>query len=227
MAMDSLWTQAISLYKEGKFAEACAKFEEWRSQESLVSRDASLNLALCYSKSFQWDKSGAELIDVIRMTSNPISRLTLLTELEDMQDRIGLKESPARSWTFKLSEAVPSAAWVFAASIALWGILLPLLTWKKAKGHRPLLWTLMAISFLTLLSSSAMWAMRYLAPKPAILTSEKPDIPVYAKAVASDDGKMIDLPRGSLILVGEISGDFVKSNEPLVGWVPKQNVILK
>lgn len=231
---DPLWQEALALYAHGEYAQACAKFEAWitdAAQKQVHSAEAYRNLALCYQKQEWWDKSVGALFDGLSTSGAPWTRMAIVQDLRATEDRLGIKETVLHEPLQQTALALSPNTLLVSASIAFWVAVLPLFAVLVAKTKQKIFcWSLFSVGVFSLLGSLTLWGLQTMAPQMAVLTSpnrELKEVTVYSKAAVAEENKLIALPRGTVVTTRDLSGELAAIDSPIVGWVPKDSLLLK
>lgn len=227
-ALDSLWQEAVGLYKLEKYAEACQKFEAWKSEakaRGIDSKDVYANLTLCYSKESRWDHSVSSLLSLAQRESLPWAKWYDLGQIQRMQEHLGIQDNPTTDLGVQLKLLFSSQHLLLALSFSFWLLTFPAIRlFIFRKRWDALHWTLLGVSAAFMLTSGSLLAGRKLVGNLAVLTSEEADVSVYEKAVENHEQRLVQLPRGAVVLTGRSANGLIQIQAPLVGWVKSEQV---
>lgn len=227
-ALDSLWQEALGLYRLEKYAESCQKFESWKIEaksRNIDSKDVYANLSLCYSKAARWDHSVSNLLSLTSRESFPWEKWSDLGQLQRVQEHLGIQDNPTKDLGVQLKLLFSSHYLLLGLSLSLWLLTFPalrLLVFRKRWDA--LHWTLIGIASALMLTSGSLLASRKLVGNLAVLTSEETEVSVFEKAVENPEQRLVQLPRGTVVLTGKSANGLVQIQSPLVGWVKSEQV---
>ena len=221
--LDSLWQDALGLYAQEKYAEACQKFEEFKSTARAQGKDSIdvyANLSLCYSKQARWDKSVSNLLSLTHREHFPWDKWYDLSQIQRVQEHLGIQDNPTKEAGVQLKLLFSSHYLLLVLSLSVWLLTFPairLLVFNKRWDA--LHWSLVGTSAFLMLLSGSLLLNRKMVGNLAVLTSEESDVSVYEKATENNDTRLVQLPRGAVVLTGKSANGFIQLQSPLVGWV--------
>jgi len=229
-ALKTTWGEAVQLFHDQKYPEACAKFENWEAETARSGRfspELHTNLALCYGKIERWDQAAAVLLKSIPRETSPLKRWERWETLHFLQEQIGMKESPASDLGLQLRLLTSTSTLVWTLSLCLWGLLLPWVHFALFGGKRNgVRWTVAALSgTITILAATLLLHRHFNGTPGVLMASDSPEVPVFAKAESLDANQIIQLPRGALVISRGTEGAFIRIDAPLAGWVKKENIV--
>lgn len=217
------WQEAISLFKAEKYAEACTAFERLR-EETAQTNQSSLalfqNLSLCYSKLERWDKVVSSLAGGMELTYSPVTRWRWWNEIDRVQDRIGLKDSVSNDWNARILFLTPRRLVGALATLLLWGLVFPFLFPARSAER----WVFAGTTLGMLVVCGGLLLQARLSGSPSVLISEDKEVSIYSRPAAEEEARLVQLPRGALVMAHRDQGDFSHIEAPIAGWVKRENL---
>lgn len=184
----------------------------WKAQVALERGDAASGVR--------------ELFAAAALDDTVSGRLRLLADLALTQESLGLTKTLFDGTWFRLAFVRTDrwAWWAFA--VAAWlGVLLAFLRWYRPAAFLRWRGPVLAAAPAVAAAGLVVVLLGLVTPPYAVL--EGPGtVPLYrtANAVAEPNdasGRLAELPAGTLVTLGETSGNAIRLVEPFGGWVPR------
>lgn len=222
-----LWEQAGYAYQQEDYASAAIQYLKWieRAKENNApSPESHFNLGLSLFATGDYAQSVGHLTQSMRLGFSPyrISKGNQL--LTRIQTKLGISKPATETTNFQLLAILtPDIRWLLT-SIAAWSLaLLAVSGWvfKKhiPKGIQRLNW---AIIVSLVLMGGWIYSIVYQS-KYAVIASGDQLAPLYTGASAEE--KLIDLPSGVIVTIGESRDNLVRIVEPVAAWVSRDLLV--
>jgi hypothetical protein len=210
---DSDWEAAVRLAQEGKNAEALVRFAQWdaaAADRGVRSFELHSNMAALAVPLENWHEAVFHQLEGASLTVNPFRIAHSLRTVTLIQNQLMVPDPVSRSWktTFRFLYAAPIAYSI--AAIVIWGILFSLLFGKR---RFIFLWIL---GFILL---AGLREGRNRLPALAVVKAEGGVAALFAEPNGAGEGKLSDLPGGTLVEMRETTGSLIRITAPFVGWM--------
>lgn len=226
--INATWESGAQALEAGNHELACKKFSEIEgilTSNNQTSPPLSINLAHCQALQGRWDSSVASLGRALKFTELPWERYQITNEIYRIQTQLGL--NPADSmpiWKWTIGNALPSSlgvcfVWVFVCAI---------IAARKHFLSTAVYGTLIALSLAVLGLTTFLLADTHWGLFPMVVTSEKEAIEVYSNLQNEENSKLVDLPRGSLVMVSKqqpLDSPKIRIESPVAGWILREQLL--
>jgi hypothetical protein len=210
---DSDWQVAVRLAQEGKNAEALVQFAQWdtaAADRGVRSFELHSNMAALAVALESWYEAVFHQLEGASLSVNPFRIAHSLRTVTLIQNQLMIPDPVSRSWktTFRFLYTAPMA--YSLAAVMIWGGLFSFLFGKRRLSS---LWILGFILLVGLREG------RSRLPALAVVKAEGGVAALFAEPNGAGEGKLSDLPSGTLVEMRETTGSLIRVTAPFVGWM--------
>ena len=219
-ATDVEWETAVQRLEAGKAAEAIPLFENWIAHSETLgirSPQGFHNLAAAYLGAQQPGRAVYPLATSALLRMDPLYGWQAAADLTRIQHQLLIQDAVSAQWPFRLAVLLRPGLLYALGIFGLWvGLFAFWVKTLRVPG--------MVVGVMCMLLATGGFAVRSVLPPFGVVIPSVQGAALQSEADASKAKKLAELPLGTLVVLGAVSGDGVSISAPFAGWLPKSSV---
>lgn len=223
--LDDLWQKAL----QSPQSESTQQWESWikkAEEQNLRVPEAYFNLAYAFWQQEDMAQSIENLLVSSQLQTSPFATFSDLNLLKKIQRALLDYSSPIESWPLKTFLLFKSETKLLGKVALVWLILLSVLLgfgFKPAKKKQS--FVILGLAFGLFIFGFVIQQTHKNIRFPSILNNQKELIPVFSSMDAKEEKPIMELPSGLLVTPQMEKGDWVKIEQPALGWIKKEMLL--
>lgn len=222
---ESLWQEGLDALTANRSAEAIAKFQTWISEkekEGVYSAEAHRNLSLAHWQEGEKENAVTEIVTSARLRRWPWQVWNDYAALSEMQREIGVPNSVSSQPRIIIAAATSENLITLLGFLVLWSLLTLSWIFKKPQA-KPMIKSLATLAVTFCLVMGALLINKRTVGSLALVKSEE-SLALYKTSAAEDTEPVLELPKGTLILVKGKEGDRLAVRAPVPSWADESSL---